>query len=109
MDTAGLTFTLKTEGADLGRAGVVEAFCAPGIFNQFLSARNTRARLAGMNRDSHSRARQVDPRLLRFGRHMQRVRRRADQYRRAVIDDRVKSLIRRLAAAGTCQDRKSVV
>ena len=48
MDRFRLKSALKAERANFSGASVIEALCAPGFFDEFLGARNTRPRLAGV-------------------------------------------------------------
>src|SRR5262245_11564097 len=54
MNGAGLSLALKAKRAHFSGPRMIEALCAPRLFDQFFGARNARARLPGMDRDPYS-------------------------------------------------------
>src|SRR5215813_15535163 len=79
VDRAVLGLAIESPGPDFGRAGVVEASRAPGLFDPPLYVGYARARLARVNRDANVGGAKVESEARGDLGQVQRVSRSADQ------------------------------
>src|SRR5262249_39255848 len=99
VDRAVLGLAIESPGPDFGRAGVVEASRAPGLFDPTLYVGYARARLARVNRDANVGGAKVESDARGDLGQVQRVSRSAEQNCAAVIEDRAQPLFRTHSAA----------
>ena len=98
VDGAGLGLTLESESSHFGGARMIITFRPPGLFDQFFSAWNARAGLAGVDGDLYGGFfGEIHSGFSRFSRHMERVSRRADKHGGAVVGNRLQPLRRWIA------------
>src|ERR1044071_4231283 len=88
MDRFRLKRALKAERANFSRPRMIEAFCAPGFFDESFGAGYARARLAGVDGGLYRRILgEIDAGFFCFRCHVERVRRRGNEHRSAVSNN----------------------